>query len=105
MFCKTCGKEINDNAVICPNCGCATDNKPVNFSKPNDTGHIGWGFLGFFFPLIGLILYLVWKEEKPITAKVAGKGALIGVIVSIVLSILYVVLIGVIISILGTMVY
>ena len=22
MFCKICGKEINDNAVICPHCGC-----------------------------------------------------------------------------------
>lgn len=24
MFCKRCGKEIMDDAVICPNCGCAT---------------------------------------------------------------------------------
>ncbi len=22
MFCKTCGQEVNDNAVICPHCGC-----------------------------------------------------------------------------------
>lgn len=25
MFCKNCGKEIDDNALICPNCGVATD--------------------------------------------------------------------------------
>lgn len=25
MFCKNCGKEIDDNAVVCPNCGVATD--------------------------------------------------------------------------------
>lgn len=23
MFCKTCGKEMNDNQIICLNCGCA----------------------------------------------------------------------------------
>lgn len=26
-FCQKCGKEIMDEAVICPNCGCATENK------------------------------------------------------------------------------
>lgn len=26
MYCKNCGKEIDDKAVICPNCGVATDN-------------------------------------------------------------------------------
>lgn len=26
MFCKKCGKEINDDALICPNCGAGTDN-------------------------------------------------------------------------------
>ena len=25
-FCSKCGKEIMDEAVICPNCGCATGN-------------------------------------------------------------------------------
>ena len=26
MICKNCGKEIFDNAAICPGCGCPTDN-------------------------------------------------------------------------------
>ena len=26
MFCKKCGKEIDDAAVICPACGVQTDN-------------------------------------------------------------------------------
>ena len=29
MFCKKCGKEIDDEAVVCPNCGCATDSTRV----------------------------------------------------------------------------
>ncbi len=108
MFCKICGKEINDNAVICPHCGCATGNQTPNVPiapNPVDTGHIGWGFLGFFFPIIGLILYLCWKGEKPITAKVVGKGALIGVIVEAVLIILYVLFIFVIVALLASLPY
>ena len=26
MFCSKCGKEINDEAVVCVHCGCATAN-------------------------------------------------------------------------------
>ncbi|HIT13098.1 MAG TPA: hypothetical protein IAB54_02975 [Candidatus Scatomonas merdigallinarum] len=44
--------------------------------------------LDFFFPIVGLILYLVWKDQTPLKAHSAGKGALIGVIVWTALSIL-----------------
>lgn len=26
MYCSKCGKEIDDAAIICPGCGCATQN-------------------------------------------------------------------------------
>lgn len=41
----------------------------------------GFMALCFFFPVIGLILYLVWKDTLPMRAHSCGKGALIGVIV------------------------
>ena len=50
----------------------------------NDSGSIGWGVLGFCIPIVGLILFLVWKDQKPRTAKVAGVGALISVIVGVI---------------------
>ncbi len=53
--------------------------------KPEDTGSIGYGFLGFFFPIIGFILFLVWKNDKPVSAKQVGIGALIGFILWIVI--------------------
>lgn len=36
MFCRNCGKEIEDNAVICPSCGVATENatKKKKVKKP-----------------------------------------------------------------------
>ena len=48
--------------------------------------------LGFCVPIVGLILFLVWKDTKPKTAKTAGKGALISVIVGVVLYVLAIVL-------------
>lgn len=30
MFCKNCGKEIDDKAVVCVHCGCATGEFGVN---------------------------------------------------------------------------
>ena len=57
-----------------------------------DNGGFGWGLLGFCIPLVGLILYLVWKGEKPRTAKAAGKGALISVIIYVVFYVLMVII-------------
>ena len=48
----------------------------------------GWGVLGFFFPIVGLILFLVWLNSKKKASKAAGIGALIGTGVSIVLFLL-----------------
>ena len=77
MYCRNCGKEINENAVICMNCGCVTGNmKPAWQDAPS----VGYAILGFFLPLIGFILYLTWKREFPLRARSAGKGTLIGVI-------------------------
>lgn len=66
--------------------------------NPQDTGSFGWAVLGFFVPLVGLILYLVWKNEKPLTARRAGKGALISVIVSVVLMVIWMILMFVLVG-------
>lgn len=31
MYCSNCGKEIDDKAVVCVHCGCATNN---SINKP-----------------------------------------------------------------------
>ncbi len=42
-----------------------------------------WGLLGCCIPVVGLVLFLVWRDEKPKTAKAAGIGALVSVILTI----------------------
>ena len=61
-------------------------------SANNDKGGFLWGFLGCCVPIAGLILFLVWKDQKPKTAKAAGIGALVCVIVGVVYYILMIVL-------------
>lgn len=61
----------------------------------NDNGGFLWGLLGCCIPVVGLILFLVWKDQKPNTAKAAGIGALVGVISGIVLYVIFFVIIGV----------
>ena len=91
MFCSKCGKEIDDEAVVCVHCGCAVNSKPA--TGVGDAPDTGYAILGFFFPIVGLILYLVNKDTYPLKAKSAGKGALISVIIGVVLYVLYIVLI------------
>ena len=81
MFCKNCGKEIDDNAAVCIHCGVATNSTPAVV----DNGGFGWGLLGCCIPIVGLILFLVWKDTKPKTSKAAGIGALVSVGISILL--------------------
>jgi len=78
MYCNNCGKEIDDKAFVCPHCG-------VKQSSNSEDGPVGGlGILCFLIPLVGLILYLSWKDEKPIKASGAGKAALWGFILGIV---------------------
>lgn len=56
-----------------------------------DNGSFGWAVLGFFIPIAGLILYLVWRTEKPLSARRAGIGALVSVIVGTVLTVLLII--------------
>jgi hypothetical protein len=63
--------------------------------NPLDAPSGGFAVLCFFVPIVGLILYLVWKSEYPLKARSCGKGAIIGAIVGFVLSCLSVVLVTV----------
>lgn len=62
--------------------------------NPDDKGGFLWGLLGCCIPIVGLVLFLVWKDNKPKTAKAAGIGALVSVIVSVLYYIIAIVIVG-----------
>jgi len=89
MFCKKCGKDVNDEAVVCVHCGCSL--KEETSSSPQSTEGAGCFLSGlsFLIPLLGLILYLVWKDSKPQASKDAGKAALWGFIIGIIFAVIF----------------
>ena len=86
MFCQNCGNEVSNQSLFCSKCG-APQQAPTTMSSSavNEENTWGWGVLGFFLPLVGLILFLVWKETKPKASKSSGMGALIGFVASFVI--------------------
>lgn len=84
-FCSNCGRELADDAVLCPNCGSAV---PQAAPQREDKRSVGLNIVGFLFPLIGLILFLCLKKDTPVRAKSIGKWALIGFIIAVVLGVI-----------------
>ena len=93
-YCKKCGEKIDDGTIVCPKCGetqSSSTNTSVNYvqngqqSAPPvvDNGGFLWGVLCCCIPIVGLVLFLVWRETKPLTAKAAGIGALVSVIIGV----------------------
>lgn len=73
MYCKYCGSEIKGN--FCSNCG-----RKVQEESRESSG-FGYGVLGFFFPLIGFILFLVYLNEKKKASRASLIGCITGVLV------------------------
>ena len=93
MYCRNCGKKIDENFKVCPYCGTSYEqnfnmNYNVKQEVNSESNGICYGIIGFFFPIVGLILYLVWMNERPRAAKSAGIGALINVILGVIFAII-----------------
>lgn len=103
MYCMNCGAKCSEQAQFCVHCGQRLTDAGAsdgNESKEHisatlrtgaeikDAPSFGYRALGFFLPVVGLVLYLVWREQTPLRAKSAGKGALWGAIVLAILSVI-----------------
>lgn len=64
----------------------------------NDTGSFGWAVLGFFIPIVGLILWLVWKDTRPKDSIQSRNGFIAGLIVGVIFSIIYTIAMGALIA-------
>lgn len=63
-----------------------------NLSCPNASTNraktsSGWMLLGLFFPIIGFIMFLVWRESREEDAKNCLIGAIIGIAISFLLGV------------------
>lgn len=132
MFCKNCGQEMNDGMQFCPNCNTpvaaenAAPQQPYNAQPPygapqqpyaqqpyvqqpygmppvsQEPASLGLRFVCWLIPIVGIILYFVKKDEKPVYAKQCLKASIISIIVNTVLvSVFY----GIIFAMAGSMYY
>ncbi|MBR7122810.1 MAG: zinc ribbon domain-containing protein [Oscillospiraceae bacterium] len=81
-FCQHCGKEIVDEAVICPGCGCSvqtTNNNQV--AEVDESVSAGLVILAILIPLFGIIYWPVKAKTRPKCAQACGIAAIIAWVV------------------------
>lgn len=94
--------ETNRNSLVqgvnytlpSANRGAKSQNVSATQSQQTDLegSTVGWGILGFFIPIVGFILWLIWKDEHPARAKSAGIGCLVSICLGVVGSIIYIII-------------
>ena len=99
-YCTYCGTELPEGAAFCPNCGArataATHDTRTESDGPTLAESVfgrgstaptaegrsrGIAVLSFFFPIVGLILWAIWRDTQPGKAMSAAKGGLASVCV------------------------
>ncbi len=88
MYCSKCGKELLDEAVICPNCGCPTQNYK---NAVEDKTSIWLCLLSVVIPVAGVVLGIVYLCGGK---KASGKNYLLCAVASRLLFILFAIIIG-----------
>ena len=60
MYCKFCGKEINDKSVVCPHCGCQVGEikSDVENARPTTEKVNGMSIAGFILACISFLITL-----------------------------------------------
>lgn len=97
MYCKNCGNQLAEEAIVCPDCGVATDNfykfRGKNTNQVDEPSGL-LNVIAFFFPLFGILIYAVYENTQPKRAKSVIKSALFGFVFAILLTLLYIILIA-----------
>ena len=109
MNCPKCGNIMNDGENFCNSCGFSmagngqAPQQPYGQPPFYQPGYNPYGYpygftddkpdtalnvVSFFIPIVGIILYFVEKDKKPLKAKAALKWSLISIGVAVALYIL-----------------
>lgn len=87
MYCKNCGNEIHDDAVVCIHCGVPTQNynnqpQQQNYQQSNTMAIVGF-ILSFFIALAGLICSIIGLQRADNELNGNGRGfAIAGIVIS-----------------------
>jgi len=92
--CNSCGATVPDSATVCPYCGNAITPVTSHSSDAEDVSSTGLNVLSFLIPIVGIIMYFVYRDETPIKAKACLKWTLIGFGVSVAFYLLSVMIAG-----------
>jgi uncharacterized membrane protein YvbJ len=74
-YCSNCGALNDDSAQFCERCGHKLDHSEnvedqhIDKQISKDKASIGYNILGFLFPIVGFILFIVWLKKTPNRAK------------------------------------
>ncbi len=113
MYCKKCGNEIFDEAVVCPHCGCAVNGtqNPVVAENAKVSGACIVGFIlslvSFFIsfyciiPVLGLIFSIVGvvqASNKGKKCKGLGVAGIVLSVLSLIINLILLLAIGSIIN-------
>lgn len=95
MFCKNCGRMIDDNSNYCPQCGAPLDENRARTQRfVNSSERINYlaiiGFaLAFLMPIAGLICSVLGRKRATEYGGDGRKLASAGIVLSIVFLVLY----------------
>lgn len=67
-FCQNCGKELNENQVVCLNCGVAVNNtaNANTNNNPNGKSKLAAGLLGIFLGAFGVHNFVLGYTGKAV---------------------------------------
>ncbi len=82
-YCRKCGKELDDNAVVCPHCGVLVDDNALKPKSTTNTIAIVGFIFSFLIALVGLICSIIGLKKSAETG--TGRGlSIAGIVIAIV---------------------
>jgi TM2 domain-containing membrane protein YozV len=88
MFCKHCGNEVNDNAVVCVKCGCSLRDDRREFNTPEKKEWLIVLLLCFFLGTFGIHRFYVGKTGTGIAQLLTAGGCGIWVLIDFIMILL-----------------
>lgn len=62
--------------------------------KDDHSNAVAFGIISFFVPILGFILFAIWRKEYPERSKACLIGAIVAIAISVSISIIYRVIVG-----------